>query len=132
MHHQKLTFSNKNYSKYCLLRFKMFHSTFPTVKILLQTTFKRTNVCATSVFPTRNAYFNFISTWKIVSSPYWLCQQSPEYTTWIVSLFGVFLVRIFPHSDWVRRVTEYLSVFNPNVGKYKPERLLIRTLFTQW
>lgn len=51
MHHQELTFSNKNYSKYCLLRFKMFHSTFQTVKILLQTTFKRTNVCATSIFP---------------------------------------------------------------------------------
>ena len=31
---------------------------------------------------------------------------------------GIFLVRNFPHSDWIRRDTEYLSVFNPNVGKY--------------
>ena len=31
------------------------------------------------------------------------------------------LVRIFPHSDWIRRETEYLSVFSPNVGKYGPE-----------
>ena len=30
----------------------------------------------------------------------------------------VFLVRIFPHSDWIRRDTSYLSVFSPNAGKY--------------
>ena len=30
-------------------------------------------------------------------------------------------VRIFPHSDWIRRDTEYLSVFSPNSGKYRPE-----------
>ena len=29
----------------------------------------------------------------------------------------LFLVRIFPHSDWIRRDTKYLSVFNPNGGK---------------
>ena len=43
-----------------------------------------------------------------------------------------FLVRIFQHSDWIRRDTEYsdwirrdteyLSVFSPNAGKYKPEK----------
>ena len=33
-----------------------------------------------------------------------------------------FLVRIFPHSDWTRRDTEYLSVFSPNAGKYEPEK----------
>ena len=33
-----------------------------------------------------------------------------------------FLVRIFPHSDWIRRDTPYLSVFSPNVGKYGPEK----------
>ena len=30
--------------------------------------------------------------------------------------FGVFLVHIFPHLDWIRRNTSYLSVLNPNVG----------------
>ena len=49
-----------------------------------------------------------------------------------VSEFEVFLVRIFPHLDWIRRNTEYLSVFNPNARKYGPEKLRIRTLFTQW
>ena len=39
-----------------------------------------------------------------------------------VSKYGVFLVRIFPHSDWIRRDTEYLSVFSPNAGKYRPEK----------
>ena len=52
------------------------------------------------------------------------------------------LVRIFPHSDWIRRVTEYLSVFSPNAGKYGPEntpcfdalhtvRLLFKTVVHQ-
>ena len=33
-----------------------------------------------------------------------------------------FLVRIFPHLDWIRRDTSYLSVFSPNAGKYGPEK----------
>ena len=32
------------------------------------------------------------------------------------------LVRIFPHSDWIRRDTPYLSVFRPNAGKCGPEK----------
>ena len=49
-------------------------------------------------------------------------------------VFGVSLVCIFPHSDWIRRdapYTPYLSVVSPNVGKYAPEKLRIRTLFSQ-
>ena len=57
-------------------------------------------------------------------------------TAWKVSIFGVFLVRIFPHSDWIRWDTlskfSPNSVFSPNAGKYGPEKLQIRTLFTQW
>ena len=53
------------------------------------------------------------------------------YTAWKVFVFGAFLVRIFPHSDWIRR-DKYLSVFSPNAGKYGPESLRIRTLFLQW
>ena len=34
----------------------------------------------------------------------------------------IFLVRILPHSDWIRRDTEYLSVFSPNAGNYEPEK----------
>ena len=43
-----------------------------------------------------------------------------------LSVFGVFLVRIFQHSD-----TPYLSVFSTNAGKYGPEKFRIRKLFTQ-
>ena len=43
-------------------------------------------------------------------------------TAWKASRYGVFLVRIFPHSDWIWRDTEHLSVFSPNAGKYGPEK----------
>ena len=39
-----------------------------------------------------------------------------HHTAWKVSVFGVILVRIFPNSNWIRRDTEYLSVFNPNAA----------------
>ena len=45
---------------------------------------------------------------------------------------GVFLVPTFPHSNWIQKDKEYLPVFSPNAGKYGPEKLQIRTLFTQW
>ena len=48
-----------------------------------------------------------------------------------MSIFGVFLLHIFPHFDWIRRDTEYFSAFSPNVGRYRPETLRVRTLFTQ-
>ena len=33
-----------------------------------------------------------------------------------------FLVRIFPHLDWIWRDTSYLSVFSPNARKYGPKK----------
>ena len=50
---------------------------------------------------------------------------------WKLSVFGVFLVRIFPYSGWIRRNAKYISVFSPNAGKYGLEKLRIGTLFTQ-
>ena len=47
-------------------------------------------------------------------------------------VFGVFLVHIFPHLEWIHRDTKYLSVFSPNAEKYGVKWLRIRTLFTQW
>ena len=49
---------------------------------------------------------------------------------WKVSIFGGFLVHIFPHLDWIGRDKEYLSMFSPNTGKNGREKLRIRTLFT--
>ena len=40
-----------------------------------------------------------------------------------------FLARIFSHSDWIRRDTEYLSVFSQNVGQYGPEKSLYLNTF---
>ena len=42
------------------------------------------------------------------------------FTAGKMSVFGVFLVLIFPHLDWIRRDTEYLSIFIPNARKYGP------------
>ena len=42
---------------------------------------------------------------------------------WKVSIFGVTLVRIFPHLDWIRIDTPYLVAFSPNAGKCGPELL---------
>ena len=33
-----------------------------------------------------------------------------------------FLVRIFPHSDWIRRDYPYLSLFSPIAGKLGPKK----------
>ena len=50
-------------------------------------------------------------------------------TAWKVSVFGVFLVRTFPHSEWIWRDTPYLSVFSLNGGKFGLEKLRIWTLY---
>ena len=55
----------------------------------------------------------------------------PNTTGWKVSVFGLFLVLIFQHSDWIQKDAPCLSAFSPNKGKYGPEKLRIRTLFTQ-
>ena len=52
-------------------------------------------------------------------------------TAWKVSVFEVFLVRIYSHLEWIWRDRKYLSAFSPNAGKQGPEKLRIRTVFTQ-
>ena len=44
----------------------------------------------------------------------------------VTALFRVFLVRIFPDFDWIRRFT--ISVFSPNAGEYEPKKPRTRTL----
>ena len=72
-----------------------------------------------------------IHTIAIMLENYFICVHIVNYQVcqvpyYQVSIFGVFLVRIFPHSDGIRRDTEYLSVFSPNAGKCGPEKLQIR------
>ena len=40
-------------------------------------------------------------------------------TAWKVSVFGVFQVRIFSHSDWIRRDNQYLSIFGLNMERFE-------------
>ena len=51
------------------------------------------------------------------------------HTAWKVLIFRVFLVRIFPHLDWIQKDTPNLSLFSQNAEKYAPEKLRIWTLF---
>ena len=53
------------------------------------------------------------------------------FTAWKVSVFGAFLVRIFPHSKWMQIISLKISVFSSNAGKYSPEKFKIRALLTQ-
>ena len=46
---------------------------------------------------------------------------SQLYTAWKVSVYGVFLVRIFPHSDWIRRDTEYSVGMRENTDQENSE-----------
>ena len=61
--------------------------------------------------------------WNAINCGQYLFKFNNKHTStaWKVSVFGVILVRIFPHSVWIRRDTEYLSGFNPNAGKYGAE-----------
>ena len=50
-------------------------------------------------------------------------------TTWKVFVFEVFVVGVYPHSDWIGKDTLYFSVFRANARKYGPKKLGIWTLF---
>ena len=65
---------------------------------------------------------NFLSYWKMI----WKKLERIFFhvqSAWKVSVFGVFLVRIFSHLNWIRKDTPYLSVLSPNTGKYRLEKL---------
>ena len=51
------------------------------------------------------------------------------FIAWKVSKYEVFSGRYFPHSDWIRRDTPYLSVFSPSAEKYGPEKTLYLNTF---
>ena len=63
---------------------------------------------------------NFLQNWSKVSF---------YYNAWKVFVFWVFLVRIFPHSDWIRKDTSDLALFSPKAGKYGPEKLRIKPVW---
>ena len=52
------------------------------------------------------------------------------YITWEASLFGVFLVRIFPHLDYGNALR--ISPIQSKCTKIRTRKLRIQTLFTKW
>ena len=60
-----------------------------------------------------------------------LCDYGKDITALKLSVFGVFLVRIFPHLNCIRRFTPQISVFCPNAGKRGNTNQQIQTLFKQ-
>ena len=48
--------------------------------------------------------------------------EKGNFTAWKVYVFGVFLVRIFPYSDWIQRDTPHLSPFSRNAGKIRTRK----------
>ena len=72
-----------------------------------------------------------VLTWSTILDVCLVFDASPSDTAWKLCIFGVFLVHIFPYSDWIQRDTEYLSVLCPNAGKHGQGKLQIRTIFTQ-
>ena len=97
------------------------------IKIFFQTFIRSWIILVSSnIFYKISTTFNMSEKWQTKSDKIIII------TSWNVFVFGVFLVRIFLHSDWIRRVTPYLSVFSLIAGKYGPEKLGIWTLIMQW
>ena len=55
--------------------------------------------------------------------------SSDSFIRYMKRLFGVSFYPLFPHLDRIRRDTGYLSAFNPNTSKYRPEKLRVKRIF---
>ena len=64
--------------------------------------------------------FPFVNPFHAIVLFLYDCVKSVQIRAFFCSVFS--RIRIFPHSDWIRRDTEYLSVFSPNVGKYRSKK----------
>ena len=128
-----LSYQNARVGKSCCLSWKpelfgnwilMYH---------LSTIFVKSKSLITTIKFYENRFRSIL--WTNLCSEYFH-YESPSYFAYNhcvkVSVFGVFLVRICPYLDWVRQNMENHSVFYLNERKYRPEKLRIRTLFTQW
>ena len=82
--------------------------------------------------PTRVAINNHSKSFPIIWNDLRLIKMNSSHSKTAITLLTLRPLYIFPHSDWIRRDTPYLSVFCTNVEKYGPEQLRIRSLFTQW
>ena len=67
------------------------------------------------LFPNINFLVSIDLKWLFIFILQKHCVKSVQIRSFFWSVF-------FPHSDWIRRDTPYLSVFSPNAGKYGPDK----------
>ena len=119
-----LNLKNHAFSRISFLRIWKFNSLLHLILASLSSIFRRNKVHLATF-----SSIKVVNGWEPLDI---LAKSSVLDTAWKVFVFRVLLVRIFPHFNWIRRDTPYLFVFSPNTGKYGPENLRMRTLFTQW
>ena len=68
------------------------------------------------MFKQTQSYISKVYSFQVLSNS---GESSLINTTWKVSVFRVFQVRIFSHSDWIRRDNPYLSVFGLNMERFE-------------
>ena len=66
-----------------------------------------------------NSIYN-LKNWTLQAQNLQLKSNFETDTAQKVPVYGVIVVHIFPHSGWMWRDTEYLSLFSPNTGKCGP------------
>ena len=98
--------------------FSHFWSFYYCVQILA---WWKYNNCDSSFPIYHYVYFFWLTHQSTLIIHHSMCEKCPN--------TEFFLVRIFPHSDWIQRDTSYLSVFSPNVTKYGPEKNLCLEAF---
>ena len=113
-------FSKKFRENYFVTNFTVFYHSFTKGSVLFNSNKKFIDICL-PITPEVKITINYIFYKYLVIIS--------MITAWKVSVFRVFLVRIFQHSDWIRR---NLSGCSLNARKRGQENFWIRTLFTQW
>ena len=77
---------------------------------------KSTTSVFKSMFKQTRSYISKVYSFQVLSNS---GESSLINTAWRVSVFGVFQVRIFSHSDWIRRDNQYLSIFGLNMERFE-------------
>ena len=77
---------------------------------------KSTTSVFKSMFKQTRSYISNVYSFQVLSNS---GESSLINTAWKVSVFGVFQVRIFSHSDWIRRDNQYLSIFGLNMERFE-------------
>ena len=77
---------------------------------------KSTTSVFKSMFKQTRSYISKVYSFQVLSNS---GESSLINTAWKVSVFGVFQVRIFSHSDWIRRDNQCLSIFGLNMERFE-------------